>query len=496
MPCQNYLLRTWLLVAGWVCLTPGVRAAPPDPDALAARIDRHIADRWAADKLTPAEPADDATFARRVYLDLIGRIPTTAEVRSFLDDKAADKRAKLADRLIHTAPHARHTASRWRREWVPQADTPQFASLSDDFEAWLAGEFRRGTGLDRIARRLLTANKVTEKETPTTFLTAGEYKPENLAANTARAFLGVNLDCAQCHDHPFARWTRDQFWQTAAFFTRPTTDAKFQIALPGGKKTVGAKLLDDPQPAWPAEVADDTARRVLADWVTAKENPYFAKNAVNRAWAHLFGIGLVEPLDDLSGQNPASHPELLDELATAFADGGFDLRHLYAALVRTKAYQQSSAGKATDPRLFARAAVRGLTGEQLFDSLRVAAGLPPTRDDLNPLTAGRDRRRFVEQFRAERTGLAQRSILQSLALMNNARTATLTDPARTPALQAVADAPFLDGAGKVEALFLAAFARQPTADELAAVKASADSADGLADLFWALLNSTEFNTNH
>lgn len=469
------------------------------PSELANQIDKRLAAKWAADKVTPSESADDAEFVRRVYLDLTGRIPTPAEARGFLNDKDADKRAKLADKLIDSALFARHMATVWRREWVPQSDTPQFSNLSDDFEAWLAGEFRRGTGVDAIARKLLTATGKSEKDAPTTFLTASEYKPENLAANTTRAFLGVNLDCAQCHDHPFARWTREQFWRTAAFFARPTgTPARLEIALPNGKGRVSPKLLDDEKAEWPGEITDATGREVLAKWVTAKGNPFFAKNAVNRVWAHLFGTGLVEPLDDLSGQNAASHPELLDDLAAAFADSGYDLKLLTAAVVRTKAYQLSSAGKRTDPRRFAKAAVRGLSGEQLYDSLRVAAGLTADRDDLDPLAAGRARRQFAEQFRVDRPGTAQRSILQALTLMNGTATADLTDPAKTPTLKGVADAPFLDTAAKVEVLFLAAYSRKPSADELAPLVKAVDAggAGTLADLFWAMLNSAEFNTNH
>jgi Protein of unknown function (DUF1549)/Protein of unknown function (DUF1553) len=472
-------------------------AKEPEPAKLAASVDAYIAAKWKLNKATPAPIADDATYIRRIYLDLIGRIPTTAEVRGFLEDKSTDKRAKLAERLIDSAAHARHLATLWRREWIPQADTPQFSNLAEDFETWLAAEFRKGTGFNNIARKLLTANRNSEKSVPTTFLTAGEYKPENLAANTTRAFLGINLDCAQCHDHPFARWTREQFWETAAFFARPTLIDKkitFEMPLPGGKKTVGPKLLEETELKWPDTRTDDSARTLLADWVSAKQNPYFARNIVNRAWAQMFGLGLVEPLDDLSGQNPASHPELLDELAKAFADSGFDRKFLYTALVRTQVYQLSSVGTSTNPRLYARAAVRGLTGEQLYDSLRVASGLPPIREDLDPLQANRERRKVAEQFRVDRPGLAQRSILQSLSLMNNTRTAEFTDPATTPTLKAVAEAPFLDARGKVEALFLAAYARKPTADELKLLKA--DDAASLADLFWALLNSAEFHTNH
>ncbi|MBX9626073.1 MAG: DUF1549 and DUF1553 domain-containing protein [Gemmataceae bacterium] len=486
-------------------------AAPPDPAGLAAKIDARIAARWQAGKVEPAAPADDATFARRVYLDLVGRIPTVAEARAFSSDKAADKRAKLVAALLDSPAHARHTATFWRREWVPQTDTPQFAVLADDIEDWLAARVRGNAPYDRMARDLLTAPRVQPaKGVPTTFLVASEFKPESLAANTARAFLGVNLDCAQCHDHPFARWTRDQFWQTAAFFARPPADrleaATFEIAVGDTKRTVAARLLTDRDPAWPAAPTPDAGRAVLADWVTAADNPYFARNAVNRVWANLFGVGLVEPLDDLSGENPASHPELLDELAKAFADSGFDLKYLTAAVVGTKAYQLSSVvpqGGSTDPRLFAAAAVRGLTGEQLHDSLRVAAGLPAERADLDPIDARRGREGFAAKFRTERGGHARRSILQSLALMNGPLTGDLTDPAKSPTLRAVADAPFLDASGKVGALYLAALGRKPTGEELGPLVAYVEkgSAGGgatkpLADVFWVLLNGSEFSTNH
>jgi hypothetical protein len=470
-------------------------------------VDQHLAARWSAEKVRPADPADDATFVRRTYLDLIGRVPTAAEAGAFLDDPAADKRVTLVGRLVASAGYARHWATLWRREWVPQADQPQ-STLAEEAEGWVAARLRDNTPYDRLVRDLLTAPRArtSPAQPPATFLVANEYKPENLAASTTRAFLGVNLDCAQCHDHPFARWTRDQFWQTAAFFARPAAGGQPELPVPNTTRLVGPRLIVGVQAEWPAAVTPDTGRVVLAGWVTSRDNPYFARNAVNRVWAQLFGTGLVEPLDDLSGENPPSHPELLDELAQSFIDSGFDLKALTTALVLTRAYQLSSVvppGGSTEPRLFARAEVRGLTGEQLYDSLRTAAGLPPDRDDLDPLNAPRERRAFAARFRVERAAASQRSILQSLALMNGRTTTALTDPAATPTLRAVATAPFLDTRAKVEALYLAALARRPTADELAPLVRYADrgGADGdagkaLADVFWALLNGSEFGTTH
>jgi hypothetical protein len=500
------------LLLAWAGTPSVLKAAQPDPADLAVKIDNHLVARWDAETVKPAAPADDAAFIRRVYLDLAGRIPTVAEVREFLGDRAPDKRPKLVSRLVESGAHFRHMATFWRREWIPQTDTPQFAGLADEVDGWLAAKLRDGEPYDRIVRELMTAKRAKAGPgTPTTFLAASENKPENIAANTTRAFLGINLDCAQCHDHPFARWTRDQFWETTAFFARPSAatnleKVKFEVTIPSTKKTVGPRFLADPQPQWPDVLDPDTGRTVLATWVTAKDNPYLAKNAVNRVWANLFGTGLVEPLDDLSGENPASHPELLNELAKAFADSGFDLKYLTTAIVLTKAYQLSSTtatGGSANPRLFALSGVRGLTGEQLYDSLRVAAGLPPERDDLGSASVVRDRKRFADKFRVERAGTAQRSILQALSLMNGKLTAELTAVEKTPTLRAVADAPFLNTAGKVEALFLAALGRRPTADELGPLVkyvekggADGDAKKALADIFWALLNSSEFNTNH
>ncbi|MBN9524135.1 DUF1549 domain-containing protein, partial [bacterium] len=342
--------RTLLLLAALAC-PPAARAA--DPAALAATIDARLAAGWAAAGVAPAPLVDDAAFLRRASLDLIGRVPTVAEARAFLADAAPDKRARLVARLIDSGGHTRHMATFWRRAWVPQADTPEFARLADGFEAWVAARVQDGAPYDRVVRELLTAADAprgrTAVATPVGFFAASENKPENLAANTARAFLGVNLDCAQCHDHPFARWTRDQFWQTAAFFAPPGRDAAGKatpprVTIPNTKKTLGPELLDGSAAAWPAAPAPDTGRTLLAGWLTARGNPYFARNATNQLWAHAYGTALVEPLDDMSGEGATAGPQadLLRELADAFTASGFDLKYLTRALVLTRAYQLSA----------------------------------------------------------------------------------------------------------------------------------------------------------
>ncbi|MBP3953745.1 DUF1549 domain-containing protein [Gemmata sp. G18] len=509
MPTTSDVRRIALVLILIACSVPAAGAdSRPDPGALAAKIDARLAAGWERAKVAPAPVIDDATFARRAYLDLVGRIPTAAEARGFVADRAPNKRAELVRQLVGTGAHTRHAAAFWRRTWVPQSETGEYSRLAEEIEDWLAERLRSNTPYDKLAIELLAPPERAERTGPWRFFySASEYLPENLAASTTRAFLGVNLDCAQCHDHPFARWTRDQFWQTAAFFAKPTEEGPLELAVPNTKRTATPVFLSDEEPKWPERVAPSTGPRALAAWVTARDNPYFAKNAANRLWAEFFGTGLIEPLDDLSGQNPASHPELLDELARAFADSGFDLKYLTTALATTHAYQLASTaprGKApSDPRLFARAPVRGLTGVQLYDSLRVAAGYPPERSDLDPAEAARERRRFAGRFRIDRPAEAERSVTQSLALINGQVAADLTDPARSPALVAAADAPFLDARGRVETLFFAALGRPPAAEELAQLVrhvesggAHKDPKGALGDVFWALLNSSEFNTNH
>ncbi|WP_406695300.1 DUF1549 domain-containing protein [Singulisphaera sp. Ch08] len=422
----------------------------PDPSKLASAIDAKLAAWWANAHVQPAPIVDDATFLRRASLDLIGRPPTVAEAREFLSapDPSAEKRAKLLNRLIDSGGHTRHMATFWRRAWVPQADTAEFARLADDFEAWVTLKLRDEAPYDRMVRELLTLDEVTSARpagvSPGGFFAASEYKPENLAANASRGFLGVNLDCAQCHNHPFARWTREQFWQTAAFFEtlKPGEGGKLmppRLTIPNTEKSFTPAMLDGEAFDWPDSLERGTGRRLLAGWVTAPENPYFARNAVNRLWAQLYGAALVEPIDDLSGEGSLTgdRAELLGTLAEAFVASGYDLKYMTRALTRANAYQLSAAGGegiTSEEQLFARMPVRGLTGEQLYDSFRTAAGLPPERDDVGRGQGREGRKRFAAEFYIERPVAAERSITQALSIMNGRFTTELADPANNPTL--------------------------------------------------------------
>ncbi len=528
------------LVLGFLFAAGAAAAdAKPSPEAakLTVKIDARLAATWKDKKIEPADNATDSEFLRRVYLDLAGRIPTIAETRSFLQDKDADKRKKLIAELLKRPTYSKHMTTVWRRLLLPEADTNlQIGFISIGFDQWLKQQFTKNIAYDAMVRELVTvkfdqqsnnqlfnASQIGQP-TPIAYYFAKEGKPENLAASSARAFLGLRLECAQCHDHPFATWTRDQFWGLAAFYAglqsrnvgegfmvpeREVLDRR-ELAIPGTDRIVQATFPDGGDPVWKFKTGP---RQTLAEWLTGKDNPYFAKATVNRVWAHMFGIGLIDPVDEMVGGQDTKvyHAELLDEIAKSFIANKYDLRFLFEAIAGTKAYQLSSRGTGPAP-LYSRQPLRGLSGEQLFDSLFVATGQPDVSgaDPFAIFNGGNDpRSEFLAKF-GQQTGKStehETSIIQALTLMNGQFTGNATNPTRSELLSAVVEAPFLTEKSRIEALYLATVSRMPTDKELekaesfiARSAAGKDSkkarAEALADVFWALVNSTEFVFNH
>ncbi len=506
---------------------------------MVAAIDRRIESDWLAHNLKPAAVADDSEYARRIYLDLIGRIPKVGELTEFADDKSADKRAKLVEKLLNMPAHARHFASGTRNEWLPQTQTDiRFVFLGTGIELWLRERYRQNTPASEVVSRLLSvklgdgasvrfrngqiAEGDTESQQLLNYYTANEVRPDQLAASVSRVFLGVKLECAQCHDHPFAPHTKEQFWQLAAFFGEfsplpavapsfvgplPPQFEKNQITIPNTENTIIATYFDGTFPEWNAK---RLPRQELAVWLTSPENPYFARNLANRMWARFFGIGLIDPIDEPGDNNPPSHPELLDELAKGFAESGFDNRVLIRAIVRSKPYQLTS--KLThptqnDPRRFARMAMKGLSGAQIYDSFIAATGMPndATMDSVFfDVQAQTPRGRFVKQFpTGGKVTESQTSILQALMMMNGTEMAQQTTIQTGQTLTAIVDAPFLTTETRIDALYRAVVCRSPTAEEREKFASyvdrggpSGDKTKALADVMWVLLNSTEFLFNH
>jgi len=356
---------------------------------------------------------------------------------------------------------------------------------------------------------------------PVAFFTTKQIKPENLAAATSRMFMGIRIECAQCHNHPYDVWKQEQFWGYAAFFAgierlnrnegavvlvKEVIDRR-ELAIPDRETVVQATYLDGSQPQWKAKIS---SRRTLAEWLTSKQNPYFAKAVVNRLWGHFFGVGIVDPIDDFGGTNKPSHPELLDELATDFAQHDFDLKYLIRGITASQTYQRSSQrthDSQSEPQQFARMPVQGLTGEQLFDSIAVAVGHYEPFQEAQPyiLNQGGPRSEFLELFAPDNNAPTERqtSILQALAMMNGQFTTSFTTLEQSSTLAAVVDFPLMKNADRIDTLFLATLTRMPTPDEQERLIAYLESGgpsknkkQALADIYWALLNSSEFLFNH
>ena len=484
---------------------------------ITTRVDELLAGGWRAASVSPGAGADDAEFLRRVSLDLTGVIPRVADAREFLSDTRPDKRELLVEQLLRSPMHAAHLANAWRRMLLPGELSDQQAAGAAGFQAWLREQFAANLRYDNLVAELLVTKGGAEQTGPALFYTSLELKPEEVAANTSRIFLGVQIECAQCHDHPFDRWTKQDFWGYAAFFARleskPGRQASMlqlvdaptgELKYPETDLVVLPKYLDA---SAANENEDSSRRRQLAIWLVSRDNPFFAKAAVNRVWAQMFGRGLTEPVDDFSERNPPSHPELLNELADYFIETGFDLRSLYAALANTQAYQLSSQSDHVDeraPELFAGMAIKSLTPEQLYDSLLQAT---QQRQRISVTSMGpADPRRAEFLARFESPGQAasefEAGIPQALAMMNGPLVATATQPDQGWLLTAL-EAPLLSDDDRVETLFLATLSRLPSQDEktaiapyLAAAETSADRQRALGDILWSLLNSAEFMLNH
>jgi len=509
-----------------------------DARALAARIDSHIDAKWKANKVKPTLPADDAEFLRRVYLDLIGRIPRVSEIHAFVDDKDAHKREKKVEELLNSAGYSTHFSNFWRGVMVPPS-TDQFAfNFAPQMEQWLNRRLKDNMPYDQMVREVLAAPLGVRNQRPQpgqqrvaidpsvlAFFQANENKPETIASASSRIFMGIRLECAQCHDHPFNQYTRQQFWEFAAFFggikttgpmpqfQQPQDDPRVrEIKMPSTDKTVKAKFLDGSEPKWDEDNDKVNARQTLAAWLTTANNPYFARAAANRLFAYFLGIGIVDPVDEPSDDNPPSHPELLNELAAQFALNGFDLKYLIKAITLSKTYQLSSLqtdSTQTDPRLFGRVSVKGMSPEQLYDSIVLATGyrdpnFQNRRFQNRAFNQGAEfefRTRF-SNFSDKRTEY-QTSILQALSMMNGAFMTEVTSPTKSFTLGSVVDAPFMSTEDKLDALYLAALGRPLRSQEkVRLIKyvesggPAKDEGKALSDVFWALLNSSEFMFNH
>lgn len=497
------------------------RITIPRPDVQFARpaadnfIDRHVWQQLQRLGVPPSATADDATFLRRVYLDTIGTLPTAAEARTFLDSKDPGKRAKLIDALLDRPEYADYWMMRWSDLLRVDRDavTPQ-GSVA--MARWLRRKFAENRPYDELVRDIVTARGSITREGPAGFYkTLG--KPEVMSRSISQLFLGVRIECAQCHHHPSEKWAQDDYLALAGFFTGVAVKK-----LPGGGEAIVAKAGTDlkhprtgkligarPLGAEAPEFEPGVDRRsYLADWMTAPENPYFARAFANRLWAHYFGRGLVEPIDDLRVTNPATNEPLLDALTEHLKRVKFDVKAFTRVLLNARVYQLGAATPANraDEQNFSHVVPRALPAEVLLDAISQSTGVPekfngwPVGVRAIQMWDNRIPSYFLQIFgRPVRASVCEcersnePSIAQALHLLNAPEIQAKVKSPRGTARR-LADS-HLAEADIVDELYLTLVARHPTEKErsiLFELFREGDRRSAVEDITWVLLNSKEF----
>lgn len=484
-------------------------------------IDRFVWDKLQHLRVSPSPVVDDATFLRRVYLDTIGTLPTPDEARRFLEDRDPANRSRLAAELLQRPEYADYWAQRWSDLLRIDRDaiSPQSAVA---MSRWVRGQVADNKPYDQFVRSILTVQGPTLSESPAAFFQV-HSDAEKSARAVSQLFLGVRIECAQCHHHPFERWDQQDYYALAGFFTGidrrayPLGGTKI-VSVPGGDlqhprtmQTVAAAGLGAPS----AELAPGQDRRhAFADWVTSRENPFFARTIANRLWAHYLGRGLVEPIDDHRATNPASNELLLDALANHLIELQFDLRAFTLTVLDSQVYQLSSAANQTnrlDDQNYSRYPWKPLPAEVLLDAVSQATSVP---EEFNGWPVGYraiqvwDNKlpsHFLEVFgrpRRQTVCACERgtepSIAQALHLMNAPEIMRKIEHGQGRAAQLAASDLTTDAV--IDELFLAALSRFPNDDErrlmTQAFREAPDRRRAAEDILWTLLNTREFVFNH
>ncbi len=491
-------------------------------------IDNHVAEKLNKLRIIPSGLASDEAFLRRAFLDVVGLPPTLEEREKFINDKRPDKRDHLIDDLLSRKEFTEMWVMKWAElmqiRTVNQGGNSVSYKAALNYYEWLRERIASNMPFNKLVVELLGAKGGTFDNPATNFFQM-EDDVLKLTENVAQVFMGTRIQCAQCHNHPFDRWTMDDYYQFAAFFVqvkrkpaedpreRVVYDANGEIKHPVTKQDMDPKFLGGPQPEIPSGT---TRRESVASWLASPENPWFARNVVNIVWDHYMGVGIVEPVDDVRVSNPPSNPELLDALAEKFVSYDYDFKKLVRDICTSRTYQLSTETNATneaDSRNFSKAMIRRVRAEVLLDSISQVTstqekykGLPKGARAVQ-IADGNTTNYFLTTFgRATRATVCscevkmEPNLSQALHLINGDTVHSRIQQGKIVAdLLAEKKAP----AEIIDALYLKALSRTPTKVEkeklLAAVnegKTPADQKLILEDIFWALLNSKEFIFNH
>ncbi len=501
-------------------------------------IDQHVFANLKQIGVPPSPVCDDATFLRRVSLDIAGRLPTTEETQSFLASKEPNKRDLAIESLLNSPDYADYFANKWTALLKNKRDDTADITANFAFHAWMRDSLLANKRYDELVRQILGATG-TIVANPAVAWYKRVKEPTQQLEDVAQLFLGVRMQCAQCHHHPFERWSQQDYYSLSAFFSqvgrKPTAIAdedliyhKRGIAQTENKKTrlpvkpagLGQPTLDIPP--------DEDPRLKLADWMSEKSNPFFAKSLVNRYWKHFFKRGLIEPEDDIRDTNPATNPELLDALAKHFIESGFDLKAVVRAITQSQTYQLSAfpnEHNAIDSQNFSHYYPKRMQAEVLLDAIDQVTG---AKSDFADLPAGtraislpdnsyNRASPFLKVFgRPEGASVCEcervqsSSLAQSLHLMNASDVkAKLTASNGRAEQLAKSDKP---DPQRIREIYLAAFSREPAPEEVRIAEnylnqprtdAQGKPLDslrakrqGYEDLLWAIINTKEFLYNH
>jgi hypothetical protein len=484
-------------------------------------IDRLVFQKLKNLNILPSDLADDAEYLRRVYLDIIGTLPTPAEARRFLSDQRTDRRARLVDELLERPEFADYWALKWAD--LLRVDRQALGhKRAYAFYRWIRQSLAANKPLDRFAREILTAEGPLTEVGPANFYKVVN-QPGDAASTLSQVFLGVRIACAQCHHHPFDRWSQTDYYGMQAFFTTVSVrnTPRGEIVLAAGDRptrhprtgeaifahALGTKM--------PASLPSGERRHLLAGWLISADNPWFARNLANRAWAHFLGRGLVEPIDDVRATNPPSNPELLDALAQYLVENKFDFRKLIRLIAASRVYQLSSRPNSTnegDTQNYSRAVFKRVEAEVLLDMVCQTTGVGekyrgvPLGARAIQLWDSKVSHYFLKLFgRPVRASACEcernhePGVAQVLHFMNSPEVhGKLTHESGTVARlvkKHKSDGPL------VEELYLTFFSRFPTAKEKAAAmdylrRDPAQRRQSVEDLAWSMLNSLEFIFNH
>lgn len=532
---------TLLTVSGSVNLARG--------QELRETIDQRIAAAWTANSIEAAESSSDGEFLRRVYLDLVGTIPTHEEARTFLDNASTEKRAALIDRLLDDPRFAQHQSEVWDMVLFGRNPPGYGTDKRAAFQEWLRDQFAKNTPYDQWVRTILRAEGNTVDNGAPMYFVQYRNQPEDATEAVTQTFLGVQLQCARCHDHPFETWTQLDFYGSAAFFARlrvVEVGKKDKLAMyaigerntgevlftgPAAEQEVGKKgepvkpkfLLGEAlvEPELPADFKEDrnfpngkvppepkfSRKNELAEWITRSENPYFARAVVNRVWAQFMGRGIISPVDNMSEANEPSHPELLDDLARRFVERKFDLKWYIRELVNSRTYQLAGSGPVEDamPLWFERARTRPLSAEEMLDAWNVAigwkaieqaSGKKPSEDRYAPLGSG-----YLLKFLGRpNNGVGDfQGGLHEHLFLNNGGIGKLLTSGKGGLYDSLlkSEAPWEE---RVERLYLAMLSRRPLDEErehfVAFLTAEEKPDSRLQEAIWVLMTCSEFRFNH